>query len=191
MHTHFLLADENRGYFKIPQENINVWGGRRENRTLQVAFLSRNRSITFTTLVVVPQKGAVTQQLFNLSLSLLKLCTSVSQCTLSRELLEHRKVRFLKAQRFESMLRKEKQFDSQGVTSQPQESPNLHSLIDTRQNPDPQTNLQFRDPLNISYRNFRLSALKHYTSDRDPMRRSHVPGNKLQNQRAVKLLLSP
>lgn len=26
-----------------------MWGGRRENRTLQVAFLSRNRQIMFTT----------------------------------------------------------------------------------------------------------------------------------------------
>lgn len=98
------------------------------------------------------------QQLFHLSLplSLLKLCTSVSQYTLSRELLEHRKVEFLKAQHFEDMLQKEKQFASQGFDrSAPIES-HLHSLTDTRQSPDPQTHLQFRDPLNMNYKTFQV-----------------------------------
>lgn len=98
------------------------------------------------------------QQLFHLSLplSLLKLCTSASQYALSRELLEHRKVKFLKAQHFEGMFQKEKQFASQGFDQSAPIESHLHSLIDPRQSPDPETNLQFKDPLKINYEKFQV-----------------------------------
>lgn len=80
----------------------------------------------------------------------------MSQYTLSRELLEHRKVKFRKAQHFEGMLQKEKQFASLGFDQLAPIESHLHSLTDTRQSPDPQTNLQFRDPLNINYKKFQV-----------------------------------
>lgn len=92
----------------------------------------------------------------SLPLSLLKLRSSVSQYILSRELLEHRKVKLFKAHHFEGMLEKEKQFASQGCDLSAPVVSHLHSLIDTRKSPDPQTNLQFIALLNINYQKFHV-----------------------------------
>lgn len=57
--------------------------------------------------------------------------------SLCREPLQHRKVKFPKAQHFEGMLQKENQFASQGFDESVLIESHLHTLNDTHQRPDP------------------------------------------------------
>lgn len=127
-----------QGYLRVPQQNINMWGGRRENRTLQVVFLSRNRQIMYTTRIT--ERYCDSAALSSLPAPQLAKVVYISLTIyLIQGAARTQKGQIPQCPMFSRHASKRKAV----CQSAPEES-HLHSLTGTRQSPDPQTNLQIQ-----------------------------------------------